>query len=94
MTWRIEIDKDVQRSMKKLDKTIARRIIAKLREIGQYEDPRATGKSLTGNLTGLWRYRVGDYQIICHIEDTMLLVLVVDVAHRSRVYKQAKNMFS
>lgn len=76
--------------MKKLDKTIARRIIAKLREIAQYEDPRAIGKPLTGNLTGLWRYRVGDYRIICHIEDRILLVLVVDIAHHSRVYKNTR----
>lgn len=47
MAWRIEIDKDVQRSMKKLDKQIARRIVAKLHEISQLEDPRSMGKGLT-----------------------------------------------
>ena len=61
MAWRIEIDKDVQRSMKKLDKQIARRIVAKLHEISQLEDPRSMGKGLTENKSGLWRYRVGDY---------------------------------
>lgn len=88
MAWRIEIDKDVQRSMKKLDRNVAKRIIAKLREISQLEDPRSTGKALVGNLAGLWRYRVGDYRIVCDIEDEVLLILVIDVAHRSKVYKR------
>lgn len=88
MAWKIEIDKGVQRSMKKLDRNVAKRIIATLREISQLEDPRSTGKALVGNLTGLWRYRVGDYRIVCDIEDEVLLILVIDVAHRSKVYKR------
>ena len=88
MAWRIEIDKDVQREMKKLDKQVAKRITAKLREISQLDDPRSMGKGLTGNLAGLWRYRVGDYRIICDIEDGVLVILVVDVAHRREVYKR------
>ena len=87
MAWRIEIDRDVQREMKKLDKQVAKRITDKLREISQLDDPRSMGKGLTGNLAGLWRYRVGDYRIICDIEDGVLVILVVDVAHRSKVYK-------
>ena len=74
--------------MKKLDRQTARRIIAKLREISQLEDPRSTGKALVGNLAGLWRYQVGDYRIICDIEDGVLVILVVDIAHRSTVYKR------
>ncbi len=88
MAWRIEIDKDVQREMKKLDKQVAKRITAELREVSQLDDPRSMGKGLTGNLAGLWRYRVGDYRIICDIEDGVLLILVVDVAHRREVYKR------
>lgn len=88
MAWRIEIDKDVQRTMRKLDKQIAKRITAKLREISQLDDPRSTGKALTGNLAGLWRYRVGDYRIVCDIEDGVLVILVVDVAHRREVYRR------
>ena len=90
MAWRIEIDKDVQREMKKLDKQVAKRITAKLREISQLDDPRSMGKGLTGNLAGLWRYRVGDYRIVCDIEDGVLLILVIDVAHRREVYKRRR----
>lgn len=88
MAWRIEIDKDVQRAMKKLDRQVAKRITSKLREISRLEDPRSMGKALVGNLAGLWRYRVGDYRIVCDIEDDVLLVLVVDIAHRKEVYKR------
>lgn len=90
MAWRIEIDKGVQRDMRKLDKQTAKRITSKLREISTLDDPRSTGKALVGNMAGLWRYRVGDYRIICDIEDDVLLVLVVDVAHRSEVYRRRR----
>lgn len=90
MAWRAEIDKDVRRSMRKLDRQVAKRIVAKLREIAQLDDPRSTGKVLVGNMGGLWRYRVGDYCIICDIEDDVLVVLVVDVAHRREVYRKRK----
>lgn len=88
MAWRIEIDKDVQRAMRKLDRQVAKRITDKLREISQLDDPRSTGRALVGNLAGLWRYRVGDYRIVCDIEDGVLVVLVVDVAHRREVYRR------
>lgn len=48
------------------------------------------GKALTGNLAGLWRYRAGDYRIICDIEDDVLVVLDVDGAHRSRIYERRR----
>ncbi len=46
-------------------------------------DPRQRGKALAANLAGLWRYRVGDYRVICQMEDAQLVVLVVGVSHRS-----------
>ena len=51
------------------------------------EDPRQRGKGLTANLTGLWRYRVGDYRVICDIQDGELVVLVLQVSHRSQAYR-------
>lgn len=90
MAWRIEIDKDAARKIAKLDKQVAKRITAKLREVSRLDDPRSTGKALVGNMAGLWRYRVGDYRIICDIEDEVLVVLVVDVAHRREVYRSRR----
>ena len=74
--------------MRKPDKGIAARVLDKLVEISQLEDPRSEGKALPGNLAGIWRYRVGDYRILCDIDNGRLVVLVVDVAHRREVYRQ------
>lgn len=76
------------RSLRKMDKQVARRIRGELEGIAKLDDPRSRGKALVGNLAGLWRYRVGDYRIICDIEDDVLVVLVVDVAHRGSVYRR------
>ncbi|WP_455022092.1 type II toxin-antitoxin system RelE family toxin [Lancefieldella rimae] len=59
--------------MKKLDKQVARRIISKLREVTMLDNPRSMGKALVGNMFDLWRYRVGDYRIICDIENDVLV---------------------
>ena len=50
------------------------------------EDPRQLGKALTGDKGGLWRYRIGDYRVICKLEDERLGVLVLDVDHRRQIY--------
>lgn len=76
------------RSLRKMDKQIARRVRDELLEIAKLEDPRSRGKVLTGNLAGVWRYRIGDYRILCDIEDGRLVILVIDVAHRRGVYKR------
>jgi mRNA interferase RelE/StbE len=57
------------------------------RLLKETEDPRQRGKALAANLAGLWRYRVGDYRVICLIEDEQLVVLVVGVSHRSEAYR-------
>lgn len=88
MVWRIDFTKTADKAMRKLDKQVAARIFEELDEVAALDDPRSRGKALTGNLSGLWRYRVGDYRIVCDIEDGVLVILVVDVAHRSRIYKR------
>lgn len=50
-------------------------------------DPRETGKPLQGEMAGLWRYRVGDYRLICEIKDTVLSVIVLRIGHRRDVYR-------
>lgn len=66
------------------------RILDELDEIAALDDSRSRGKALVGNLAGLWRYRVDDYRIICNIEDEVLVILVIDVAHRREVYKRQR----
>ncbi len=87
MAWKIEVSAKADKSLRKLDRQVARKIVAALAELAELDDPRSRGKALTGNLVGLWRYRVGDYRLLCLIDDEVLVVLVVDVAHRSKVYR-------
>ena len=54
------------------------------------QDPRSTGRALTGSLSGLWRYRVGDYRLVCSIDNQNILITVLRVGHRSSVYKKKK----
>ena len=77
-----------QKQLKKLDKTVAKKIISYLRKlVHNQENPRIFGKPLLHDKTGLWRYRVGDYRIICQIEDDNFTVLVLRLGHRKEVYK-------
>lgn len=87
MTWRIELDDDVRKALKKLDKPTARRIIGKLREVENLADPTDMGKPLTANRAGFWVYRVGDYRLICDIQYGRLVVLVLELQHRSENYR-------
>lgn len=86
MAWKIEFDKKVKKDFEKLDIVIRKRIFSKLKEISMLDNPKSTGKALTGNLSGLWRYRVGDYRIICFLDNRKLIVLVVGVGHRNSIY--------
>lgn len=88
MAWEIRITPRADRAIGKLDKPVARHVLKELREVSTLEDPRSRGKALTGNLAGLWRYRAGDYRIICDILDGELVVLAIDVAHRREVYRR------
>jgi mRNA interferase RelE/StbE len=75
--------------MKKLDPQVARRIIDFMEDrIATLEDPRSTGAALIGVPEKIWRYRVGDYRILCDIQDNKLVVLVVEIGHRSSVYRR------
>jgi mRNA interferase RelE/StbE len=85
--WRVEFDRDAARDLRKLDAQAQRDILRYLRErIATDQDPRQFGHALTGDLKGLWRYRVGDYRIVASIEDNRFVVLVVTVGHRREVY--------
>jgi mRNA interferase RelE/StbE len=87
LAWRIEVTPAAARELRKLDRQVAQRIGAYLQDlVASCGNPRQRGKGLTANRVGLWRYRVGDYRVICHLEDDRLLVLVVRIGHRSDVY--------
>ena len=88
MRYTVEYTSKALKSLKKLDKPVLLMIKSWIEKnlIGTTE-PRRHGKGWTSNRSGQWRYRVGDYRIIADIEDEKLIILVVEVEHRSRVYK-------
>ncbi len=87
MNWVYRFDDRALKELRKLGKSAQRDIIAYLNErIAGEGEPRRFGKGLKADLAGLWRYRVGDYRVLCQIRDGELLVLVVAVGHRRDVY--------
>ncbi len=86
--WTVEFDDRARRELRKLDAKVQENILRYLRErIAGSADPTQFGKPLRMNLAGLWRYRVGDYRLICRIEENRLVVLVLKVGHRREVYE-------
>ncbi|MDR0666831.1 MAG: type II toxin-antitoxin system RelE/ParE family toxin [Campylobacteraceae bacterium] len=76
-----------QKQFEKLDFSIQKKIKKFTDELESLENPRSRGKSLVGNLNDLWRYRVGDYRLICDIQDDKLIILILKIGHRSEVYR-------
>jgi mRNA interferase RelE/StbE len=89
MAWRIEISAQVDRDLAKLDPQQSKRILKFLHErVAPLDNPRSIGQALQGSRLGeFWKYRVGDYRLICKIEDNRLLILVLRVGHRREVYR-------
>lgn len=89
MAWRIEFEDAALKELAKLDKPVARRILAFLRErVAVLDDPRSVGETLKGSKLGeFWKYRVGDYRIVANIEDGALRILVLKVGNRREVYR-------
>ncbi|MBZ9601758.1 type II toxin-antitoxin system RelE family toxin [Phyllobacterium chamaecytisi] len=88
MVWRIELSATATKQLSKLDRFEAKRISTYLRErVAVADDPRLLGKVLIGPLGGLWRYRVGNYRIVCDLQGRRFVVLVLEVGHRSDIYR-------
>ena len=86
--WTIEFDSAAQREFERLDKSVALHISKFLHQrVASLENPRLIGEGLHGTLSDYWKYRVGDYRIICSMEDEKLVVVVVRIGHRREVYK-------
>jgi len=89
LAWQIEFGDAAKKDLATLDKQVARRITAFLRErVAKLEDPRSIGEALKGSKLGeFWKYRVGDYRIISAIEDKIFRILVVKIGNRREVYR-------
>ncbi|MGV3491064.1 MAG: type II toxin-antitoxin system RelE family toxin [Devosia sp.] len=89
MAWTIEVDPVAAKQLGKISKADATRIRNFLRDrLAPLDDPRSLGKALQGSkFANVWRYRVGDYRILCEIKDGRLVILVVAIGHRREVYR-------
>ncbi len=92
MAWRIEVTETAKKQLAKLDHQVRSEILRYLKErIQTNEDPRRFGAPLRKELTGRWKYRLGDHRLICQIQDDKVIVLVLMVGHRSTIYDRKYN---
>ncbi len=89
MSFRVHTTARFDKEFKKLDRFTQKMIKSWIeKNLVNCEDPRVHGKGLTANRSGQWRYRIGDYRLICLIEDEKLIILALSIGHRSSIYKQ------
>jgi len=87
MKYDVEYSKTAMNTIKKMESSTSKLIRTWIeKNLMNTENPRIKGKALTGDLKGLWRYRVGDYRILAEIQDTKIVILILDIGHRSKIY--------
>jgi mRNA interferase RelE/StbE len=89
LAWRIEVSDTAEKQLAKLDKPVAKRLRTFLLErLATLDDPRSIGQALKGSELGeFWKYRVGDWRLICQIKDDKILITVVRLGNRREVYR-------
>ena len=89
MVWRIDISETAEKQLAKLDRPVAQRIRSFLRErVAVLDDPRSIGDALKGSELGeFWKYRIGDWRLICKIRDQQILITVLSLGNRREVYR-------
>lgn len=89
MKYKVETTLRFEKEFRKLDKYTMRMIKAWIeKNLVNCENPRIHGKGLTANRSGQWRYRIGDYRLICEIQDNKLIILALSIGHRREVYER------
>ena len=87
MNYHVEFSKAALKELKKMDRYNASMILGWVRKnLEGCEDPRQHGKGLTANRSGQWRYRVGDYRLLAEIQDDRIIILILNIGHRSDIY--------
>lgn len=88
MTYKLVVSDEVKKQLKKMDKHVGLMLAKDMKKrLDGLSNPRQLGKALTGQFKGLWRYRVGNYRVICDIIDDELIILALEVGHRKDIYK-------
>ena len=87
MSWSLEYTQRARKQLRKLDPAARKTVLLWLdKNVDGSDDPRVRGKALVGDRKGSWRYRVGDYRVLCRIEDECLVVLALEIGRRRSVY--------
>ncbi len=87
--YSLEYSKRSIKELQKMDRYTRQMIYSWIsKNLVDCTDPRAHGKALTANRKGQWRYRIGDYRLICLIQDEELIILAITVGHRKNIYEQ------
>jgi mRNA interferase RelE/StbE len=87
MNYKVEFSKAALKELKKMDRPVAAMILGWVRKnLEGCENPRQHGKGLTANRSGQWRYRVGDYRLLAEIQDDRIVILILNIGHRSDIY--------
>lgn len=85
--YNLELTDRFKKEFRKLDKYTQRMIRGWIdKNLIGTSNPRIHGKGLTANRSGQWRYRIGDYRLICQIEDDKLIILALTVGHHREIY--------
>ena len=87
MAWTIRYSAAARDALARLERSDQLRIIHYLRSVAALDDPSLRGKALAGNLAGYWRYRIGDFRVVCLIEHRKAVILAVKIEHRSSAYR-------
>ncbi len=88
MSWKIELEKNVIKKLRKMDSTAKKRITKFIDALEGSKDPREKGAALTGKLGEYWKYRIGEYRLIVKIFDDRLIIVVVKVGNRKDIYRK------
>lgn len=86
--WAVRYTERALTALQGLDRPIREQIEGYAQRLLDSDAPRSRGRALSGPLVGLWRYRVGDHRLICEIQDDVLVILVIDIGHRSKIYRR------
>ncbi|OFW80858.1 MAG: addiction module toxin RelE [Alphaproteobacteria bacterium RIFCSPLOWO2_01_FULL_40_26] len=87
--WKVVFEEKALKLLSKLDKTVQKQILKYLNRDSFLKNPKSFGKALLYEKRGNWRFRVGDYRVICRLEERQLIVLVLDLGHRREIYKKS-----
>ena len=87
-SYELELSERFKKEFRKLDHYTQKMIRGWIdKTLVETDNPRSYGKALTGNLAGLWRYRIGDYRLIAEIKDDKFTILAISIGHRREIYR-------